>query len=290
MFNLIALWCARYRFLQPFVRKVLPSTANFKVINEVRIEIPLQDVTGPGYYLNRGGPQAFYHYEETEKLEVIRALPLSGVFLDLGANIGLFSIYVAKMMPRVRCFAFEPSPELAQCIRKTALKSPFPQITVIESCLSDQEGRVDLFLHSRSSGGNSIIPANISSVETSRSIQVRAERLDSWVKRNALDRLDVIKMDVQGAEDLVLLGAQEVLSKFKPTLLIEIDHRGLITQEAKWLGLFRLPAFAGYSARIAGDEHQYQLMELPQVAKRQAGLDGYLNWVFEHRGSEIRTD
>src|SRR5687767_3303147 len=128
--NRAALWIARRRTLQPFLAYLGPETATFKVIDQIQIEIPLQDRTGPGFYLNFGGPQAFYHYEEGEKLEIIQAMPREGVFLDVGANIGLFSTYIAKLLPKTRCYAFEPSPLLAECIRRTAKQSPFPQIQV----------------------------------------------------------------------------------------------------------------------------------------------------------------
>ena len=276
----LALSIARNRGLQKLFSPFLPQTAAFEVIREIQIEIPLQDQTGPAFYLNHGGPQAFYHYEEVEKVEILRGLPMSGVFLDIGANIGLFSTYVAKLLPKTQCFAFEPNPLLAQCLRKTVEKSPFPQIHVQEVCLSDKVGSVDLYLHKRNSGGHSMIDSSIDLVERDLPLSVQSTTLDRWMQQAPISKVDAIKMDVQGAELLVLQGAKDTILKSRPLLLIEIENENLLKEinaGSKWMA----DLFENFSIRIAGENLKFGVVALPEIAKKEIAL-GHLhsNYVF----------
>jgi len=282
--NGAALWIARRRAFQPLLARLGSKTATFKVINEIRIEIPLQDQTGPGFYLNFGGPQAFYHYEEAEKLEIVRAMPREGVFLDIGANIGLFSTYVSKLLPQARCYAFEPSALLAECIRRTCRLSPFPRIEVQELCLSDREGTVDLHMHRKNSGGNSIIEGNIGTAEQGAALSVKSLTMDTWVSQAQVPRVDVIKIDVQGAEMLVLRGGKKTIERYKPTLLIEIENPNLIPAGTEWRKLLQEMFAESYSVRVAGAVSGFPISEIGKIAAEELGRGfGHTNYVFTRR-------
>lgn len=281
IFNSLKLWIARHRKLQFVVRGFNLQTASVRVIHEIRIEIPLSDITGPAFYLNYGGPAAFYHYEAIEKIEIARLLPVDGVFLDIGANIGLFSAYLSTLFPSVRCYAFEPHPLLAECIRETVRKSPFPGISVEEICLSDSEGKLNLRLHRRNCGGNSILDGNIGDGEEGDMISVQSRTLDSWVLEKNLSRIDVIKMDVQGAEEQVLSQAGKCLERFRPALLIEIETKRFLDPSSHWKSVLAMLQNLRYRARIAGSADFLSLDQLPkQMSERHAREIEHSNYVF----------
>jgi FkbM family methyltransferase len=267
--NRAALWLARHRGLQPLLAVLGAKTATVKVIDEIRVEIPLLDRTGPGFYLNFGGPQAFYHYEEAEKLEIVRAMPPDGVFLDIGANIGLFSTYIAKVLPQARCFAFEPSPLLAECMRKTVRQSPFHRIQVEECCLSDREGTVELRLHQSNFGGNSMIAGNIGARDQGVALSVRTQTLDAWSAQAELSRVDVLKIDVQGAEALVLQGGRKTIARHRPMVLVEIENRQLAETGSELSKVVSDLFGGGYAVRIAGTVEKSPPHRLTEIALQE---------------------
>jgi hypothetical protein len=113
-------WIGGNRFLKQKLRWVLPETAPVRVTDRLGVYVDYRDLTGPSYYLLHGGAAAFYHYEEIEKGEMIRGMSVEGVFVDIGANIGLFSLFVANFLPHSTVFSFEPHPRLHECLSKTA--------------------------------------------------------------------------------------------------------------------------------------------------------------------------
>lgn len=267
--NRLSLWIARKRKLQSLFSPLLPKTATFKVIDELQVQIPLNDQTGPSFYLNYGGPSAFYHYEEIEKTELLRALPADGVFLDIGANIGLFTFYLAKLLPQLNCYAFEPDPLLAHCIRNTIKKSHFDRVRVEELCFLDQSKKVELCLHRKNSGGHSIISGNIDPGEQRSRITVQGISLDDWMSRGLIQRLDALKIDVQGAELLVLQGGAHVIQKYRPFILIEMDHSQLLKNDSEWMRFLGTDVLKSYRFRVAGSAQNFSLSELKKVAANQ---------------------
>ena len=170
------------------------------------------------------------------------------VFVDLGANIGYFSAIAAALVGNEgRVFAFEPSPALYARLRRNL--SPFERAVVCEFAASDTNGPVPLYLHPRESGWASLFPDHDARIGT----RVDSIRLDDWVQEVGLDRLDFIKLDIEGSEYAALLGAQPLLRRFRPVIFAELNSVCLARSQRTPEEVLRLLSDAGYSCHRRED-------------------------------------
>ena len=139
------------------------------------------------------------------------------IIIDAGANIGMFSALASSKGAIV--YAFEPVEYIREkYLDKTAQLNP--NIHIVPLALSNKNGFEDMEITIDNIGGSSIIIKRANSVKE----QVQTITLDDWVKRNNVPRVDFIKADIEGAEKLMLEGAQWVLKTFAPKLAICTYH------------------------------------------------------------------
>lgn len=140
-----------------------------------------------------------------------------GIVLDCGANLGTFSAYAASK--GCRCYAFEPTPELQPVLEEYAEMYP-GKITPVNSAVSDRDGTAILHISNYSCGANSLMDR----VKSEQDITVPTITVDSFVEQNGLSSVDFIKADIEGAERLMLLGAQKTLAQLSPKLSLCTYH------------------------------------------------------------------
>jgi FkbM family methyltransferase len=148
------------------------------------------------------------------------------VFVDVGAHIGYYSLKAAAVVGSAgRVVAVEPNPptvrELDDNIRASGATAV---ISVQPVACSDAETTVDLYAAPRvNTGQASLSKANASQGgEVVADYRVRARPLDDIVRETGVSRVDVVKIDVEGAEMLVLKGSVATLARFHPVLMVEL--------------------------------------------------------------------
>jgi FkbM family methyltransferase len=158
-------------------------------------------------------------YDAPTRDAIFAHLPKGGVFVDVGANVGYHSISAAEKASLV--IAIEASPEIARLLAEGALRNKRKNIKVENKACSDQNKTVHLFLSAATNRGkNSLCSANANS---KTSIAVEAETLDHIVSLYAAVRVDVVKIDAEGAELFVLRGMTETITKFHPVITVELN-------------------------------------------------------------------
>jgi FkbM family methyltransferase len=144
------------------------------------------------------------------------------VFLDIGANIGFFTVIAAKLVGEGgRVFAFEPVPKNAASLRRNLALNDFRQVRVFEAAISDHNGKGELRL-SEWIGGAALSTAAPPPDQTG-TLAVDLVTIDELVARNEITAPDFVKIDVEGAEMEVLQGMATTIQACKPTILFEID-------------------------------------------------------------------
>jgi FkbM family methyltransferase len=147
-------------------------------------------------------------------LERLKAIKPGDVFLDVGAGCGLYSLRAAAMGAEV--IAFEPHPQTREKLRRNVdlnrLDDHTSRITVLEFALFDG-GEYPVELHAEVFGRHYPIPDNY---------EVEVAKLDEF----EFEKVDWIKLDVEGAELGVIQGGHDTIAKYRPNLLIE-DHDGI---------------------------------------------------------------
>ncbi len=138
--------------------------------------------------------------------------------VDVGASTGIYSVRAARLVgPAGRVLALEPNPAMAALARANAAANGLGQVTVQEVAASDRAERAPLFEHrGRPNAYGLVVRA-----PGTPSFPVATDTLDALVAAAGLERLAVLKVDVEGAEAAVLAGAASVLAAHRPAVIAE---------------------------------------------------------------------
>jgi FkbM family methyltransferase len=139
------------------------------------------------------------------------------IFADIGANIGLHTLEAARAVgPSGKVFSFEPAPETLVALRANLALNGVRHAEVFPVAVMDRPGPVRLHLNRGNGSLNSIFPDE----ETSESIEVPGLPLDEALAGR--DRVDVVKIDAEGAEFLILHGMTNVLAR-NPNIVLLLE-------------------------------------------------------------------
>ena len=175
-----------------------------------------------------------------------------GVFLDVGAHFGLWSVYAAAIVGRTgKVLAFEPSPAFAVLRENAALNST---VQAFQYGLGAQDGEATFFDQGTASSGsfvNDVTKMNERYQPTvpigGNTVEIRA--LDTLTAEFGV-RPDLIKVDVEGFEYEVMRGAENVLQKVRPIMLIEIHPWQLKLSGSSDKALVALLESKGYAVDV----------------------------------------
>ncbi len=124
-------------------------------------------------------------------------------FIDIGANIGGYSLFAAaEAGPRARILAIEPQPEIFERLVYNIRQNPFATIKAIACAVADRDGEITLFIDAENRGESSMRIINSDAI--GEHVKVPAKALISIVAEEGFERIDAMKLDVEGAEDLIL--------------------------------------------------------------------------------------
>lgn len=129
------------------------------------------------------------------------------VVLDVGANVGATSVYFACLFPEAEVHAFEPAEATFRLLEKNA--RPFPSIRPHHHGLLDRDADVDLF-HGAVGPGQASIHGDRDGVRSS-SERVQVRSAGEWLKEQAFERIDVLKIDTEGCEVAIIESMREWL-------------------------------------------------------------------------------
>ena len=165
------------------------------------------------------------YFDEAERDFIRKRIHPEFIFIDIGANVGGYTLFTAALAgPRARILAIEPQPEIFERLVFNIRQNPFSNVKAIDCAVADCDGDITLFVAPRNRGETSmrIVNSDAGGVE----IRAPAKTLLSIVRDEKFERIDAIKLDVEGAEDLILepffrTAPREVWPRF---LLMEFSH------------------------------------------------------------------
>jgi FkbM family methyltransferase len=158
---------------------------------------------------------------------ILGSLRKGSVMFDVGAHIGYYSVLGSQVVgPGGRIVSVEPNPQTLPRLRKNLELSHASNVTVEDVACTDKETTLTFYQAGiRNTGASSISESNARNAdhgEMVRSVTVRGRTLDSIVQELGLQRVDFVKIDVEGAEVQVLRGMKNTLAKYQPHMLIEM--------------------------------------------------------------------
>ncbi len=143
------------------------------------------------------------YFDEAERALLASRIHAEFRFIDIGANIGGYTLFAAALAgPRARIVAIEPQPEIFERLVYNIQQNPFSCVKALNCAVADLDGEITLFVAPRNRGETSmrIVNSDAGTVE----IRSPAKTLASIISDEGFDRIDAIKLDVEGAEDLIL--------------------------------------------------------------------------------------
>lgn len=169
-----------------------------------------------------GGLMFIKGFEKAE-LEFVRsALQPGDVFLDIGANGGIYTLVAARRVgPCGHVFAFEPGQRELALLRRNVQLNQLDNVTIIDEALSDRTGTAR-FAVSLDGAMNSLAQNKHPWQKIQSWENVSTITLDEAMLKYRIPKVDFIKLDVEGAERLILAGAKKLMSSTEPlTMLFE---------------------------------------------------------------------
>lgn len=172
-------------------------------------------------------------------------------FIDVGAHIGSVIDGVRRQSKPSAIVAIEAIPAKAE-----ALRARFPNVTIHSTAAGDSQGDVSFFIDERRSGYSSLDAGLNNRASSVREIVVPINRLDTLVQAT---NVDLIKIDVEGAELGVLRGAEAIIGASRPTIMFEsgADEMEAFPKSALWNWL---------------DAHDYCVLVPNRVAHNDPGM------------------
>lgn len=206
----------RYVALANRVRRIVPS-----------MPVPLRLPFGAWWLAERSAldRELIYHgFETAEAAFVARFLRPGMTVLDVGAHHGLYTLLASRRVGRRgRVIAFEPSPRERQRLRRHLRVNRCGNVDVRGFALGERAVETDLFLvEGEHDWCNSLRTPNIE--ERTSTIRVEVRRLDDVLEALGVERVDFIKLDVEGGELSCLRGARRLLGgAMRPAILAEVQ-------------------------------------------------------------------
>ena len=185
-------------------------------------------------------PQMFDTMERRVLAEAVKVKHGRFTFVDIGANVGLYSLYLASCGD-VRTLAIEPQPGIIERLRFHLAANPAANVELRPVALSDREGEVTLVLNDDDSGGTHIDKPGLD--QNGKRISVPSRPLLALLTESGITSIDALKIDVEGAEDIVLAPfLRDAPAALLPRLILIEDTRGFWSTD-----VFALLAGRGYT-------------------------------------------
>ncbi|MFL4989684.1 MAG: FkbM family methyltransferase, partial [Microvirga sp.] len=142
-------------------------------------------------------------YFDTDEIRILSSRIVDGfTFIDVGSNVGVYALFVAaKAGPQARILAVEPQPEVFDRLAYNIRQNPFGTVKAVACAVADKAGELTLFLDAHNRGESSVKIVGTSDAAT---VRVPAVALLDLLQAEGFTSIDAIKLDVEGAEDLIL--------------------------------------------------------------------------------------
>ena len=193
-----------------------------------------------------------------------------GDIIDVGANVGVFSLYLAKQFPERVIHAFEPNPSTCEALRGNVLLNGRENIRVQQRAVSDREGTLRFNADPVRRG-----TARVALAGDPHPLEVPCTTLDAYVAKQGITSISLMKIDVEGVEAQVLRGARRMLEQQIPRIIFyEVCPTNCRNMKINSTEATRLLLQHGYSIHRLNGEG-----ELMPASIEQIGAVRLENWI-----------
>jgi FkbM family methyltransferase len=186
-----------------------------------------------------------FEKEETDYL--VSILNEGDIFIDIGTNIGLFSLIASKIVGiEGKVLSFEPTPMTFSRLNENVKLNNLKNIDIRNIGLSDKKGELTFYVSNNGyDAWNSFAPSQDNKLEIS--IQVPVSTLDIELKDIDQSKIKLVKIDVEGWEKFVLYGGKDFLVKYNPIVMVEFTEENTFNAGYAVHEIYDLMQDFGYS-------------------------------------------
>ncbi len=246
--------------------KMIPA---FIVLPEGKLALNHEDPVVSGA-LMLGAYEPFFAHEWR------KAITPNMTIVDIGANIGYYTIIASAHVKEGRVIAYEPEPVNVSFLKQSIAFNNCTNITLIESGLGDTDESRDLYLDSDNKGKHTLLPGE---QKGAVKIRIPLTTLDHSLDTLGITRVDLIKMDIEGWEVKALRGMRETLRRDHPILFFEYAPNRIRETGEDPLLIFETLRQEGYDFAVINEKTKC-LEPLPRPDKLSLtlrGPDAYIN-------------
>jgi FkbM family methyltransferase len=234
----------------------------------------------------------FYDAYETHELNFMTAVVRPGdVVLDIGANIGLFTLVAARAVgPSGSVHAFEPVPGNWERLQENLQLNGFTNVRLNKSAVRDRAGTVALAIDAEMARTSGVSTSSFFTVtrlaDPVREVTAPAETIDDYAARQLANRvIRLVKIDVEGSEPSVLAGMSNVLkSHGVDVLMLEVGLYGLARSGSRILDVVEPLQSAGYllyRLGVGGLLSRWSYRGEPSIPNRAPGHVGMIHGLYQ---------
>ncbi len=212
-----------FPFLVDLYKKVYVIVAKngelkVKIPMDMKLIVSAKDC-GLGMFLRTKG-----EFEPLQTKLFLDSLKPGMVVFDIGANVGYYTLLASKLVgTKGKVYAFEPDPNNLELLKKNVSLNNCSNVTIVKKALGEKEETAILSLDKANPGESSL-----AKTAGEEKVKVEVITLDKFIKQKKIQRADVIKMDIEGAEIMALTGGQDFLQQTRGiTLFIECNVKSL---------------------------------------------------------------
>lgn len=164
---------------------------------------------------------------EKDFFAFLHLLPANTAVLDIGANIGIMTVHLARTIKGVTVYSFEPMPNNIGAFKRIIKYFKLDNVKLFEIALGNSEGEVEMVMpvisNVRMQGLSHVVHDSIPDNNEGERIKVPLKMLDNMIElTNSPKRISGIKIDVENFEFFVLDGAKQLIAKNRPVVYAEL--------------------------------------------------------------------
>ncbi len=229
----------RYNYLKNWIEQHPQSDVISHIKGGLKMKLRVEDWVQQNIFLHG-------YYEENETNYLLNRSKNISTFIDIGANVGYFSLLTSENICKNngKIFAFEPITRTFERLQENIYLNNINCINCYKIAISDTNTSLEINIGNDQNWGMSSI--NKHEQLSSISETVKCQTLDSFCAEHHVSTVDLVKIDVEGAEFKVIKGMENVINSYKPEILIEIIEAHLNQQGASSANIFNYLWSKGY--------------------------------------------
>jgi FkbM family methyltransferase len=222
----------------------------------------------PSKWLGGGATWPYLYREDyvPELALMERFLAPGMVFIDGGANCGVYTFLAARLVgPSGRVLAFEPGAACFAALEKSSTLNRFQQVVLRKQALADQNGIARFYHHG---GQDNMFGLGQAAEDGVPYDEVETITIEKALEELQLNHLDFLKLDIEGAQEMVLRSSKALLQRCRPVLLIELDLDSSRLMNLDPDDTLRVLVELGYTLHTIDEQGEIHPLQFPRQSRR----------------------